>query len=274
MQEQIGSPLFLVGCPRSGTTLLQSLLTTHPQITSFPESHFFSSVISGRIWLRKLGIASRRAKPRFLEFLGEIQHQEMQRYLPPFPLFVSQYVQTFIKVLNTLTYQQGKRLWLEKTPRHLHYITDIETFLPTAKFIHIVRNGTDVVASLYDVTHTYPEEWNGARDVDTCIRRWIEDVQISLSYARKPNHRIVRYEDLVEDTTSVLQELCDFIGVTFNDEMLSQHHVTARKVKLENEPWKLSAQEQIHNTASKKFYNVFDDNQRKYILERLSGINL
>ena len=42
---KIKDRIFIVGCPRSGTTLLQSLLAAHPQIHSFPETHFFPNTI-------------------------------------------------------------------------------------------------------------------------------------------------------------------------------------------------------------------------------------
>ena len=275
MQAQTRSPTFIIGCPRSGTTLLQSLLTAHPKIASFPESHFFNSLIPKQNnWRRKLLIASCKAKPRFKEFLNEIEHQELQKCLPILPIFMIQYVRAFTKVLDTLTQQQGKSIWLEKTPIHLHHISYIEKFLPEAKFIHVIRNGTDVVASLYEVTHKYPEAWDGERDIDTCIHRWIKDVKISLSYLHKSNHALIRYEDLVGDTNSVIKELCNFIGVNFTQAMLDEYGAAATKVSLKSEPWKASVNQKIRSTSSEKFDNLFDDNQRKYIVERLSVINL
>ncbi|MEQ8960988.1 MAG: sulfotransferase [Coleofasciculus sp. C2-GNP5-27] len=80
--------IFLVGCPRSGTTLLQSLLAAHPQIASFPESHFFRHLIPEFEPKRRLlGLSSRRGKPHFQRFMREIGHEEMQTYLPKFGWF-------------------------------------------------------------------------------------------------------------------------------------------------------------------------------------------
>lgn len=275
MQSKTKNPVFIVGCPRSGTTLLQSLLSAHPQIASYPESHFFLKLFpKDNNWRRKIGIASRDAKPRFEAFLQEIEHQEFQKYIPKFPTFAFQFVRAFIKVLDTLTQQQGKSLWLEKTPMHLHHIEYIEKFIPEAKFIHIIRSGTDVVASLYEVTHKYPEAWSGERDIDTCISRWINDVKISLSYLDKSNHILVRYEDLIKDTNLVIKELCNFIGVEFVETMLNEYSTVARRIRLESEPWKSSVTEKIQSTNLKKFDNLFDDNQKEYIVKQLSSINL
>lgn len=274
MQTQIKGRIFLVGCPRSGTTLLQSLLGAHPQVASFPESRFFRDLLINRgPWRRGLMLASQKARPRFNQFFHEIDHDEMQKFLPRTALFTPQYTQAFIEVLDTLTKQQGKSFWLEKTPAHLHRVGYIEKWVPDPKFIHILRNGADVVASLYEVTQQYPEAW-GAWDLDRCIRQWIKDAQISRNHLHKPNHTIVRYEWLVEDPRTVLTELCEFIGVTFNEIMLQGYTAVAKQVALRWELWKASVGESIQATGSKKFYKLFNEEQRQYILERLSEVNI
>ena len=54
---------------------------------------------------------------------------------------------------------QGKTIWLEKSPDHLRYIDQIEKLVDEAKFIHILRNGFDNIASIYDLAGKYPETW-------------------------------------------------------------------------------------------------------------------
>lgn len=270
--------IFIVGCPRSGTTLLQSLLTAHPQIASFPESHFFKYLVfNQRRWrftLGALGIAPVTAKQRFEEFLDEIDQKKMQYHLPKFAIFAHQYAQAFINLLDLLTTQQGKNIWLEKTPGHLRYIDYIEKFVPGIKFIHILRNGADVVASMHEVTHKHPQIWGGARNIDQCVDRWVEDVRISHSYSHKPNHILIRYEQLVEKPQLILKELCEFIGTEFNETMLEDYSAAAKQVVLKNETWKASVQGEIKNANSKKFYELFDETQRSYILNKTMGIDI
>jgi hypothetical protein len=197
----------------------------------------------------------------------------MQKFLPRTALFTPQYTQAFIKVLDTLAKQQGKSFWLEKTPAHLRRVDYIEKWVPAPKFIHILRNGADVVASLYEVTQRYPKTW-GAWDLDRCICQWIKDVQISQSYQHRPNHTLVRYEQLMEDLRSGLTELCGFIGIAFNETMLQEYGAVAKQVALKWELWKVSVGETIQTTSSKKFYELFDEEQRRYILDRLSEVNI
>jgi len=267
--------LFLVGCPRSGTTLLQSLLAAHSQIASFPESHFFRYLLGNRsTWRRKLRIPSPLARQRFDQFLVETGHPELERYLPKTAVFTIQYIKGFIRVLDELTQQQEKSLWLEKTPGNLYYISYIEKRVEGAKFIHLVRNGADVVTSLYDVTHQYPEDWRGAWDLDRCIRQWINDVRLSLNHLHKPNHILVQYEQLIDNQLLVLSELCDFIGVKYEPTMLENYQKVAENVILPFEYWKVSVQQGIYNTSGQKFNQLFNEEQKQYILQQLSTANL
>lgn len=266
--------LFLVGCPRSGTTLLQSLLAAHSQIASFPESHFFRYLLRNRSMLRtKLRIASPLARKRFNQFLEEISHPELKRYLPQTALFTLQYVKGFIRVLDELTQQQGKHLWLEKTPGNLYYISYIEKRVTGAKFIHLVRNGVDVVSSLYDVTHQYPDDWKGAWDLDRCIQQWIKDVRLSCHHLHKPNHILIQYEQLIENQPLVLGKLCEFIGVDYEPTMLQNYQKAAETVTLPFESWKVSVQQGIYNPFGQKFHQLFNEKQKQYILQELSEAN-
>ncbi|CAD5933445.1 Sulfotransferase domain protein [Planktothrix tepida] len=266
--------LFLVGCPRSGTTLLQSLLAAHSKIASFPESHFFPYLLGNRSsWRAKLRIPSPLARKRFNQFLAETGHPELKRYLPKTVVFNIQYIQGFIRVLDELTQQQKKKLWLEKTPGNLYYISYIEKRVAGAKFIHLVRQGTDVVSSLYDVTHQYPDDWKGAWNLDRCIRRWIKDVRLSYQHLHKPNHILVQYEQLIENQPLVLAKLCEFIGVDYEPKMLQNYQKAAKKVTLPFESWKVSVQQGIYNPFDQKFHQLFNEEQKQYILQELSEAN-
>ena len=200
IQERPMIRLFLVGCPRSGTTLLQSLLAAHSQILSFPETHFFSRVLSPRPLLRKLGLASPHARTRFRRVLETIGHPDTPTNLPRFTISRHYYCRAFVAVLDALTRSQNKQAWLEKTPRHLHHVDEIGARVPGAKFIHLVRKGEDVIASLYEVVNAYPEIWTTMRagDLNSCIARWIESIERSKPYLAAPDHAMVRYEQLIE----------------------------------------------------------------------------
>ncbi|HAG85071.1 MAG TPA: sulfotransferase [Cyanobacteria bacterium UBA12227] len=277
MKFVVKQRLFLVGCPRSGTTLLQSLLAAHPQIVSFPESKFFQYLVP-TYEPRRLAsriIASRQLKPRLEEFFkNEIGRPELIKYLPKFPL-MREHTRKFIKILDSLAQEQGKSIWLEKTPEHIQHIDYIEKFVPRVRFIHILRNSLDTVASMYEVTRKYPSKyWREGWSIDFCLERWISAAEITRQHLHKSNHILVRYEQLVENPQSELEKLCQFIGIEFDKKMLQDYRIAAKQVSLEIEPWKAAVSEAIYKAKSQKFYEVFDESQQRYIVERLSEVNL
>lgn len=276
IDNKIQGRLFLVGCPRSGTTLLQSLIASHPEIASFPESHFFKYLIPSRPWLCKCGIASRWAKPQLKKFLAEVNCQDRKKSIPQFALLMHQYVTFFLELLDDLTQQQNKKFWLEKTPEHVRRIEYIEKFIPEAKFIHIIRNASDVVASLYEVTHKYPEAWshtNTPWSIDRCITHWNVDVKNSISYKNKPNHILIGYEQLVADPKSIIANIFDFIGIYSDYQVINNHSLASKKIILDNEPWKKSVKQKIVNANGNKFRQIFTQQEQEYILKETSYIN-
>ena len=275
MKQLLKGPVFLVGCPRSGTTLLQSLLAAHSQIAGFPESHFFFYLVPETPNRRFLGLASRRVKSRLKEFFGkELERPEIASQFSPIALFMSQYANKFVRAMDSLTEEQGKSLWLEKTPDHVFYVDYIERLIPGVRFIHIIRNGEDVVASMYELAKKHPKIWGVQSDIDACIDKWVRAVAASKRHLDKPNHILVKYEGLVEDTQAQLVKLCDFIGVDFEEEMLQSYGDVASNVSLKNEPWKEGVSQAIKKASSPKFERLFDEAERQYILERVGQVNL
>ncbi|KST64262.1 sulfotransferase family protein [Mastigocoleus testarum] len=272
--NQIKERIFLIGCPRSGTTLLQSFLAAHSQVASFPESKFFQRLIYPGSMRTRLGIASKRAKSNLKQFLHDIDREEMQNIFPAYTLFIRQYTRSFVRLLDTLTIQEGKNCWLEKTPAHIQRIEYIEKLVPDSKFIHIIRHGQDVVASLYDVSHKYPEIWHGAWNMDKCVQRWINDLQISSQYSHKRNHLLISYDSLIENPQTILEKICNFIDIPFEESMLENRTAAAKKIIRNSEHWKESVGGVLQKKQSQKFNELFDEQQRKYIINQLKSVEV
>ncbi len=274
-RKGIVARVFIVGCPRSGTTLIQSLLASHPTIHSFPESHFFALAVPRRWWIRVLGLPSLYVEKELREFLVNAGLFKMEVFFPK-GLSKMRFVcwtQSFIRILDEATSQLGKTIWVEKTPRHLHCIELIQKLVPNPRFIHVLRNGYDTVASLFRVTNTYPEFWGGKRSVEQCLRRWKRDVRISLSYFNKPGHLLVRYENLVSRTPEVLKKVCAFLGVDYIESMIEEHRFAAERVILPHQDWVKDAVLDIKtNLRGSTGDLVFDPLERDRIKRDLEDI--
>ena len=274
MTQIIRERLFLVGCPRSGTTLLQSLLAAHSQVASFPESHFLA--VNGKsqwaYFCMLLGLVSSEMTTRVDEFLLEIERPDMKSRLPKSAFLLRPYTAAFVNILDQLALHQGNIHWLEKTPGHLHYIKQLERYVKGAKFIHILRNGADVVASMYEYTNKDPQAWGGKYSIDQCIERWNGDIQRSQKHVGKKNHAFVRYEELVTQPEAILSQLCDFIGLPFEATMLTEYRTTADHLILPHETWKNPVKQSIRSTNGTKFKRVFNHAQQDYIWKHLKPI--
>ena len=267
--------IFLVGCPRSGTTFLQSLLAAHSQIYSPPESKFFQYLVpepEDQPRRYKYRLVSRRLSPRMKAFFADELHRpELLSRLSKLP-FQSLYTRQFMQILHDLKREAGKTILLEKTPEHINHIDDIEKYVRGAKFIHLVRQGTDVIASLYEVTRKHPEWWGGEWPLDWCIYRWNQAIEMTQKHLHKSNHICIAYESLVENPNRSLQNICDFIGIEFEEKMLNDYHRVA--ASLTRQASGRTVSKKIVQTSQNKFEDLLTEAEQQYVLENLYSVNL
>ena len=83
------------------------------------------------------------------------------------------------------------------------------------------------------------------------------------------NHHVVMYDQLVDFPRELLTELCRFIGIPFEENMLNDYSKTASKLILKQEQWKSSVFDQIQKAKESKFNKVFDERERQYVLNRI-----
>ena len=179
----------------------------------------------------------------------------------------------FIGILDSLAAEQNKSIWLEKTPEHIHFIQDIERFTPDVKFIHILRNGMDTIASLYEATRKFNDLWGEGWDLNHCIESWKNAELISYKYVNASNHILVKYEELVENKKSVLERICKFIGVDYDAVMLTDYKKKAANFSL-NKPWHQGIERDITLAKVHKYHKYFKENEIKEILGHIHWVNL
>jgi hypothetical protein len=252
--------IFLVGAPRSGTTIFQSLLAAHPEITSFPETKFFHYLWEDRL--------SRKLPDRLYKFFHEEIHRpDLYDEVEIYRQSTTDQISWFIRLLDKLTVEQGNDIWLEKTPEHVYFIADILHYLPEAKFIHIIRHPLDVVASMRKATQDPMNAlWGGEWSLDFCISRWNSSVLVSCGYLRNPQHLIVKYEDLLTDKTKVLARCCHFIGISCDFSMVENYRAEAIRLGLQL-PWHKGIERPIKPAGIPKYKDFFSEKEIEYVLK-------
>ena len=256
--------IFLVGAPRSGTTILQSLLAAHPEIISFPESKFFHYLLYEEF---AANLPNRLAS----FFSNEIHRPELLNDFDDNQT-VANKASWFIRILDGLAVEENKSIWLEKTPEHIYFIEDIQSLVPDAKFIHILRNGMDTIASMYEATRNFTDLWGGVWDLEHCIDRWKDAVLSSHKYINNSRHILVKYEELIDNKSVVLTDICNFLEIEYDCAMLINYKEKAANLSL-NLPWHQGIQRDIQSTKIHKYHQIFNRNQIQSILTQIQWVN-
>jgi len=217
--RQQNSPFFIFGCPRSGTSLLSTMLGTHPRLAIPYESHLYDSIYP--IVQRYNDPCRQSVRTRLVSEILRSEH--IRRWTPPPSLpetlkaiHRDDFHGIVEGVMRAWAQSQGKVRWGEKTPQHTLHWRTISAGFPGLQVIHLIRDGRDVALS-------YKTAFFGPKHVYSLARRWLE----YLSAAEEARASLgdqaflqVRYEDLVSDPKQELRRICSFLGEEFAPSML------------------------------------------------------
>lgn len=225
---------FIVGNPRSGTTLLRHIVDSHSQVAFLLESPWLMNWFEKGIGLTPEGLVTPdlirllRSKRRLFRDIDlGITVAEMDGWIESsggltWAKFIS-------KLCDRYAQARGKPLVGNKTPSFVRRISTMRQLWPEAKFIHIIRDGRDVFLSArvkWQDKSNFPRfsSWN--EDKATTAALWWEwNVRLGREAGRtlpRRQYHEMRYEDLVADPEKVCAALCEFLGVPFENAML--HH--------------------------------------------------
>src|SRR5688572_29206309 len=149
-------PVFIIGCPRSGTTLLTLMLSSHSRIAIPPETRFLVQVFRAR---RSFGdLTEKRNRRRLARTLVRrrgtkfghlgLDRQQVKRAVVQAPPTMGSAIGA---VYRTYARSHGKARWGDKQPSYFRNVDLLRELWPDALFIHLVRDGRDCVASLKQV---------------------------------------------------------------------------------------------------------------------------
>jgi hypothetical protein len=232
MQEMsnLKPPVFIVGAPRSGTTLLQYMLRSHPDI-SLPtgESHFIIPLLrsSSEYGDMRQPANIRRVLERmyaqsadFLDTDLHGIHFDIEELIPYLEGRACSSMEELISALFELNATgEGAKRWGDKTPYYVLHMKMLRERFPGAQFIHLIRDGRDCALSLIQRRHDF-------RVYNTffAAKYWEIYVEIGRKTGKElgdSNYHEVRYEDLLEAPEKTMRNICSFLGEEYSDSLIN-----------------------------------------------------
>jgi Flp pilus assembly protein TadD len=203
-REGCAQPIFVLGFPRSGTTLAEQALSGHPRISAGDELPFvnelsdmiprlFSSPLSYPEALAEFWMGDNRRGPETLRD-AYLQKAELRGFIRP-----------------------GSTFFTDKMPLNEMHLGLIALIFPRSPLIHILRHPLDVVLSVY--SHHLTHGYFCAHALETIAQHYVLVMDLVHHYRAQMALRYlpVRYEDMVEDMSGSVRRMLDFIGESFDE---------------------------------------------------------
>jgi len=202
-------PVFIVGSPRSGTTLLKNLISRHPSIAICDETRFFSDIYKRRSAFGPLENLANRQRlvdqylstqwvKRRIQVDLSVLRQRLLDQATSYPAFLT-------AIFRYYADSQGKERCGEKTPNHAFYTEMLSDWYPGASIIHLVRDPRDVVASLQRMA------W-APKSILSNALIWMLFNRAAERSRHRPEYLLVHYEKLVASPDQELARICNHIG--------------------------------------------------------------
>ncbi len=289
------NPFFIIGVARSGNTLFRRILTSHSRLHIPPETFVLGETIQ-----------------KFQRFGGKMSWPDLVRFVfsqfefhPEFHTFdirLEPLVNSLLDlprrqrnlafILNSFyryharMHEQPVQRWGDKTPMNSlddslvrgdlprrpgegvpENLLRIRKVFPDAQFLHIYRDGCDVVYSFL--------RGGFVANLEEAATRWLHTVRQTRNFVQRyPDACFsVRYEELVRSPEKTIRDVCDFLGETFEPEMLTSHDSAAKLGDVPAWVWHKQVGEPI-NSANPGKGRVYFSREQKARLQSLIGDEL
>jgi len=227
-----GHPIFVVGAPRTGTTLMKDILNCHPKIHLFNEVHFFERFWDDRT--HRGDLRDQKSLDATIEELLAIvrtwgSDQEVAEILAP-PAFQNAcesegggYAGLFAALLKAGAEREGASHWGDSSPQDVLYLDTLVEWYPDVRIVAMTRDPRAFLAS-YKTYHRraladYRERYSPLAN-SILWRSYMSALLEARDADWSESMLVLRYEDLVSDPEARVRELCEHVGVEFDPGML------------------------------------------------------
>lgn len=215
-------PVFVVGAPRSGTTLLQAILDASPNIGIADELTFFDTILKAQPQLPDLTAPG--AIDRLQSLMPKMDHvrywsdpeavvAELGRRLRADPQ--PSWPRVFLYLMRAWADRKGAARCGDKTPWNIRHMETLLRWFPRAQIVHIVRDPRAQIASRRKLPRT-------SQDVLSNAIKWKLDIDCARRLQATPEQFLeIRYEDLVTTPAETVQRVCEFLDEPFEPQMIA-----------------------------------------------------
>lgn len=271
---------FILGNPRSGTTLLRLMLNTHSLIGVPPESGFLQWWFSKyKNWEESNSGNSKQ----ILAFLNDlmsskkIEDWNLNKDLL-LEYIIAQKPKNYSQLIDCVyfTYCYKKEIIGDKNNYYIHHLDTLETVYPHAKYIHLIRDGRDVACSYKEIkkiNQTLKYIPKVSDNIEEIASEWNKNINNIEQFINTKLSITIKYEDLISTPKETLSDVCNFLGVDFEERMLSYH-----KTDNNNEPkstieWKKKTLEKVDSSNKGKYSQILS-NKEIEIFNQIAAKNL
>jgi sulfotransferase family protein len=221
LSQLAAPPIFVVGLHRSGTTWVFDMLASHPEVAGVFESGLFSS---------NLGLATLFAEEHWYRDKDRLE-SDRRFFGASFRLNqildraeLTRDVRDLSGRWLSRALGSGHRFLVEKTPQHLATMATIAELFPGAAFIHVIRDGRDMVVSRKAAARTWPGLPSRSVQVGDTAAQWAAAVRAARETAEREGLRYteIRYEEIRVDPQSGLRGLFEFCTIPADDELVAR----------------------------------------------------
>ena len=226
--------VFILGNPRSGTSLFRLMLNSHSKICATPECGFL------HWWYKKYADWDKTcvSNNRLNEYISDLKSSKR---IEDWNMDYDKLKEKIIKerpdnyaMLGELVYifyaeQKGKypNVIADKNNYYINHYNDLKVIWPDAKYILVVRDGRDVACSYLNIetlVTNSPYKPKLSTDISTIAKEWSTNNQNIVSFSETLNSdqfMVIRYEDFVTESELYLSKVCGFLGLNFESNMLN-----------------------------------------------------
>lgn len=224
-------PVFVLGCARSGTTLLYSMLLAAGGFAVYRKETHFYDLLPRFPDLTTDGSRQRFMKEFLRGYLGKLPGMEVEPFARAALEQCTNSADFLPRFMDGIARDQRAERWIEATPAHLLHMDEIKTAVPDALFVHVIRDGRDCAMSNASQGWIATLPWDKSRTLGVAALYWEWMLRRGRAFgsANPDRYLEVRFEDLMADPRATLARIGRFIDHDLDYDRIEQNPVHSMK---------------------------------------------